>query len=161
MSVASSPLVGLIRFRRMFGLFAFFYVALHFLTYIWLDKFFDLREMLADVARRKFITAVVHTTAYLAVAGLLAWVVYSKLGLAFLRKVLVQLQPGLGSRPGGHRSVHASHVTILTLRFWIYKLGSAARCLGCLPPRESQMRPALVVSAIQRWTSSVSGRRCM
>src|SRR5271169_5908810 len=29
----------LIRFRRMFGLFAFFYGTLHFLTYIWLDKF--------------------------------------------------------------------------------------------------------------------------
>jgi methionine sulfoxide reductase heme-binding subunit len=46
----------LIRFRRMFGLFAFFYVTLHFLTYIWLDKFFDIHEMLADVAKRKFIT---------------------------------------------------------------------------------------------------------
>jgi sulfoxide reductase heme-binding subunit YedZ len=46
----------LIRFRRMFGLFAFFYATLHFLTYIWLDKFFDLHEMLADVAKRRFIT---------------------------------------------------------------------------------------------------------
>jgi len=46
-----------IRFRRMFGLFAFFYVVLHFLTYIWLDKVFDLPEMLADVAKRRFITA--------------------------------------------------------------------------------------------------------
>ena len=46
----------LIRYRRMFGLFAFFYVILHFTTYIWLDKFFDLHEMLADVTKRKFIT---------------------------------------------------------------------------------------------------------
>jgi methionine sulfoxide reductase heme-binding subunit len=46
----------LIRFRRMLGLFAFFYVVLHFLTYIWLDKFFDVHEMLADIAKRKFIT---------------------------------------------------------------------------------------------------------
>ena len=46
----------LIRYRRMFGLFAFFYGVLHFLTYIWLDKFFDLHEMLADIAKRKFIT---------------------------------------------------------------------------------------------------------
>ena len=46
----------LIRFRRMFGLFAFFYVTLHFLTYIWLDKFFDLHEMLKDIAKRRFIT---------------------------------------------------------------------------------------------------------
>ncbi len=47
---------SLIRYRRMFGLFAFFYVFLHFLTYIWLDKFFDFHEMLADIAKRKFIT---------------------------------------------------------------------------------------------------------
>jgi sulfoxide reductase heme-binding subunit YedZ len=40
----------------MFGLFAFFYATLHFLTYIWLDKFFDVHEMLADVAKRRFIT---------------------------------------------------------------------------------------------------------
>lgn len=46
----------LIRYRRMFGLFAFFYGTLHFLTYIWLDKFFDPHEMLVDIAKRKFIT---------------------------------------------------------------------------------------------------------
>lgn len=46
----------LIRYRRMFGLFAFFYATLHFLTYVWLDKFFDVHEMLVDVAKRKFIT---------------------------------------------------------------------------------------------------------
>ena len=46
----------LIRYRRMFGLFAFFYAVLHFLTYIWLDKFFDLHEMWADVIKRRFIT---------------------------------------------------------------------------------------------------------
>jgi sulfoxide reductase heme-binding subunit YedZ len=47
---------SLIKFRRMLGLFAFFYACLHFTTYIWLDKFFNLHEMLADVAKRKFIT---------------------------------------------------------------------------------------------------------
>ena len=46
----------LIRFRRMLGLFAFFYGCLHFLTYLWLDKFFDLSEILADIAKRPFIT---------------------------------------------------------------------------------------------------------
>ncbi len=46
----------LIRFRRMLGLFAFFYACLHFTTYIWLDKFFDLSEIWKDVAKRKFIT---------------------------------------------------------------------------------------------------------
>lgn len=44
------------RFRRMFGLYAFFYGCLHFTTYIYLDKFFDLDEILADIAKRPFIT---------------------------------------------------------------------------------------------------------
>ena len=46
----------LIRYRRMFGLFAFFYATLHFVTYIWLDKSFDLHEIWADVLKRRFIT---------------------------------------------------------------------------------------------------------
>jgi len=46
----------LIGVRRMLGLFAFFYATLHFLTYIWLDKFFDFHEMLKDIAKRPFIT---------------------------------------------------------------------------------------------------------
>jgi methionine sulfoxide reductase heme-binding subunit len=47
----------LIRFRRMFGLFAFFYGTLHLMTYVWLDKFFDVHAMLIDVGKRRFITA--------------------------------------------------------------------------------------------------------
>ncbi len=47
----------LIKLRRPLGLFAFFYACLHFTTYIWLDKFFDLNEMIKDVAKRPFITA--------------------------------------------------------------------------------------------------------
>ena len=47
----------LIGLRRLVGLFAFFYGTLHFLTYIWLDKFFDLHEMLKDIEKRRFITA--------------------------------------------------------------------------------------------------------
>ena len=46
----------LIRFRRMFGLFAFSYACLHFLTYIVLDQFFDFAAMIQDVAKRKYIT---------------------------------------------------------------------------------------------------------
>ena len=48
---------GLIRFRRMIGLFAFFYACLHVLTYLWLDKLFDFPAMLKDVGKRPFITA--------------------------------------------------------------------------------------------------------
>lgn len=47
----------LVRFRRMFGLYAFFYGTLHLMTYVWLDKFFDFPAMLHDIAKRRFITA--------------------------------------------------------------------------------------------------------
>lgn len=47
----------LIKFRRMFGLFAFFYACLHFLTYIWLDQFFSWSSIVKDVAKRPFVTA--------------------------------------------------------------------------------------------------------
>jgi methionine sulfoxide reductase heme-binding subunit len=46
----------LIQLRRMLGLFAFFYGSLHFLTYIWLDQFFAVDEIIADVMERPFIT---------------------------------------------------------------------------------------------------------
>jgi sulfoxide reductase heme-binding subunit YedZ len=47
---------GWIRFRRMLGLFAFFYALLHLTTWLGLDKFFDVHEMVADVLKRRFIT---------------------------------------------------------------------------------------------------------
>jgi sulfoxide reductase heme-binding subunit YedZ len=46
----------LIRFRRMLGLFAFFYVSLHFLTYLGPDQSFDVSGMWKDVYKRPFIT---------------------------------------------------------------------------------------------------------
>jgi sulfoxide reductase heme-binding subunit YedZ len=49
-------LPDLIRFRRMLGLFAFFYVCLHFLTYIGPDQAFDLSGMWKDVEKRRYIT---------------------------------------------------------------------------------------------------------
>ena len=42
--------------RRMIGLFAFYYVCLHFLTYIVLDHFFDIKFIFKDIAKRPFIT---------------------------------------------------------------------------------------------------------
>jgi len=53
----------LIKFRRLLGLFAFFYATLHMLTYVALYSGFNLSNMLADVARRRFIT--VGVAAYL------------------------------------------------------------------------------------------------
>ena len=46
----------LIDVRRMIGLFAFFYVSCHFLTYIALDHFFDMTFIIKDILKRPFIT---------------------------------------------------------------------------------------------------------
>lgn len=67
----------LARFRRMLGLFAFFYGCLHLMTWVWFDKFFDVNEMWKDVVKRRFIT--VGMTAFalmipLAVTSTAGWV---------------------------------------------------------------------------------------
>jgi sulfoxide reductase heme-binding subunit YedZ len=46
----------LIRYRRMLGLFTFFYASLHFVTYIWLDQFFDPAAIARDIVKRPFVT---------------------------------------------------------------------------------------------------------
>lgn len=45
-----------LRLRRMLGLYAFFYVCVHLLTYLWLDHFFDWEEIVADIVKRPYIT---------------------------------------------------------------------------------------------------------
>lgn len=47
---------GLIRLRRTFGLFAFFYAVLHFLTYLVLDHFFDFHMVAQDILKRPYVT---------------------------------------------------------------------------------------------------------
>jgi methionine sulfoxide reductase heme-binding subunit len=47
---------ALLRFRRMLGLYAFFYAVLHFTTYLWFDKWFDVAAILKDIVKRPFIT---------------------------------------------------------------------------------------------------------
>ena len=47
----------LIQYRRMLGLFAFFYAAVHLVSYVAFDRFFAVGEIVADVAKRPFITA--------------------------------------------------------------------------------------------------------
>jgi methionine sulfoxide reductase heme-binding subunit len=68
---------SLIRFRRLFGLFAFFFGCLHFLTYISFDKFFDIEDMLKDGGKRPFITigfASLLLMIPLAVTSTAAWI---------------------------------------------------------------------------------------
>jgi methionine sulfoxide reductase heme-binding subunit len=46
----------LLKLRRMLGLFTFFYVALHFTTYIWFDQMFEVASIIKDIYKRPFIT---------------------------------------------------------------------------------------------------------
>lgn len=46
----------LLRFRRMLGLFAFFYACIHFSVYLIFDQFFDLAAIIEDIAKRPYIT---------------------------------------------------------------------------------------------------------
>jgi sulfoxide reductase heme-binding subunit YedZ len=54
---------SLVKFRRMLGLFAFFYGSLHLLTYVWFDRLFNIASTVKDVAQRPFI--LVGMTAFL------------------------------------------------------------------------------------------------
>ena len=45
-----------IQIRRLLGLFAFFFVLLHLVSYLWLDQFFDWSEIWVDILKRPFIT---------------------------------------------------------------------------------------------------------
>ncbi len=62
LTLLMSPLRRLInwaqalRFRRMLGLYAYFYVILHLLGYLWFDQFFDWEEIWFDILERPFIT---------------------------------------------------------------------------------------------------------
>ena len=47
---------GLVRYRRMLGLFTYFYACLHFVIYVWLDQFFGPAAIARDIVKRPFIT---------------------------------------------------------------------------------------------------------
>ena len=67
----------LIRYRRMIGLFAFFYGCLHLVTYVWLDKFFDTADIWKDIWKRPFITVGMLSLALmipLAVTSTAGWI---------------------------------------------------------------------------------------
>jgi sulfoxide reductase heme-binding subunit YedZ len=98
----------LIRFRRMVGLFAFFYGCLHFTTYIWLDKFFDLKEVWKDIAKRPYVTM-----------GFLAFVLMIPLAITSTA--------GWIRRLGGrrwqllHRAIYVSAVAGVIHYYWLVK----------------------------------------
>ena len=71
---------ALIRFRRMLGLFAFFYSCLHFTTYFVLDQFFDWEAILDDIALRPYITV-----------GFTAFVLLIPLAMTSTKKMIQRL----------------------------------------------------------------------
>lgn len=87
LTLAFSPLIRLtrwnniIQYRRMFGLFAFFYVCVHFSSYIVLDQFFDFGAIIEDVIKRPFITA-----------GFSAFVLLIPLAVTSTNKMVERLQ---------------------------------------------------------------------
>jgi sulfoxide reductase heme-binding subunit YedZ len=101
-------LPDLIRFRRMIGLFAFFYGCLHFLVYLWFDKLFDAHEILKDIGKRPFITA-------------------GFAGLALMLPLALTSTAGWIRRLGGrrwrllHRLVYASAMAGVVHYYWLVK----------------------------------------
>ena len=69
-----------LRLRRMFGLFVFFHVCVHFLTYLWLDHFFDWDEIVTDIIKRPYITF-----------GMLAFTLLLPLALTSTKKMMRRL----------------------------------------------------------------------
>ena len=101
-------LPDLIRFRRMLGLYAFFFAYLHLMTYVWLDKFFDFGEMWKDVWKRPFITA-----------GLTAFVLMLPLALTSTAGSI----RWLGGRRWQmlHRLVYGSAIAGVIHYYWLVK----------------------------------------
>ncbi len=101
-------LPDLIRFRRMLGLFAFFYACLHFLTYLGPDQSFDLSAIWKDVAKRPFVTV-----------GFTAFVLLIPLALTSTA--------GWIRRLGGrrwqmlHRAIYISAICGVIHYFWLVK----------------------------------------
>lgn len=101
-------ITALARFRRMIGLYAFFFAVLHFTTYIWFDKWFDVAAMLKDIGKRPFITM-----------GFAAFVLLIPLAVTS-PKVMVRK---LGRRwQNLHRAIYLI-AALAILHFWWMKAG--------------------------------------
>lgn len=73
---------GFLRFRRMLGLYAFFYVCLHLLSYVWLDQGFYWPELWKDIIKRTYITV-----------GMVAFVLLIPLAATSWNKMIQRLGP--------------------------------------------------------------------
>ncbi|MGA7565267.1 MAG: protein-methionine-sulfoxide reductase heme-binding subunit MsrQ, partial [Terriglobales bacterium] len=98
----------LIGVRRMIGLFAFFYATLHFLTYIWLDQFFDVHSMVKDIAKRPFITV-----------GFSAFVLLIPLALTSTARSIRRLGGKNWQRL--HRLIYLTAILGVVHYFWLVK----------------------------------------
>ena len=106
----SSGMVWLLRLRRMLGLFACFYGALHFATYVWLDQWFDWSSILRDVSgKRPFITV-----------GFAAFVLMVALALTSPHAVVRRMGGRRWQRL--HRLIYAIAVLAI-LHYWWMKAG--------------------------------------
>ena len=95
----------LVKFRRMMGLFAFFYGLLHLLTYVWFDRFFNLRSMIGDIAQRPFIAI-----------GLTAFVLMVPLAITSTAKMVKRLGGKRWSKL--HKLVYVAGVSGV-LHYWL------------------------------------------
>jgi sulfoxide reductase heme-binding subunit YedZ len=101
----------LIKLRRMLGLFAFFYAAMHFTTFLWFDHFFELDEMLKDVVKRPFITV-----------GFTAFVLLIPLAATSTNGMVKRL--GARRWQGLHRAIYLI-APLGILHFWWMKAGKS------------------------------------
>ena len=97
---------ALVRFRRMFGLFTFFYGVLHFVAFAWLDMGLDVQAILADIPKRPFI--LVGTAALLTMVPLAA--------TSFNRAIRSM---GAQRWQALHRLVYATALLALLHFFWM------------------------------------------
>jgi len=97
----------LIQYRRLIGLFAFFYGTLHLLTYLWLDQNFSIRAIAHDVAKRPFITM-----------GTLAWLLLLPLALTSTQKAIRLLGKNWARL---HRLVYVAAAAGAIHFYWLVK----------------------------------------
>ena len=97
---------ALARLRRMLGLFTFFYGVLHFLAFAWLDMGFDLKLILADIAKRPFI-----------LVGSLALLTMLPLAATSFNAAIKKM--GAKRWQALHRAVYATALLALLHFFWM------------------------------------------